>query len=155
MNARGGPFAGRGGGEYSKGSMGRRWVTVAVAVACVAAACAKNPPVPQAEVDEVPLISAERLGDADAPEPALEHDSALEEARYLSPAEHEAMASQGYEPEIDDRIVTQTRIQPAASEQEGPKGPWGRAMDTMGRGFVAVASVLLPLAAAVAPFLLF
>jgi hypothetical protein len=127
---------------------------VGVAATCVVVACAKNPPEPSAEVDDRPLIAAERLGDADAPEPVLEHESALEDERYLSPAEHEALAAQGYEPKIDDRIVTQTRVQESMAEKEA-KGPWGRAMDNVGRGFVAIASVLLPLAAFVAPFFLF
>ena len=139
--------------------MSRRWVRIGVVVTCVAGACAKNPPAPRAEVDERPLISADRLGDGDAPEPAAApqgqaRDQEQEDDRYFSPAEHEAMAAQGYEVKIDDRIVTQTRIQPAESADDEPKGPWGRAMDTIGKGFVAVASVLLPLAAAVAPFLL-
>jgi hypothetical protein len=101
------------------------------------------------DADTVPLISAERLGDADAPEPAAD------DQHYLSPAERDALAAQGYELEIDDRVVTQTRIQPSRSEKEPPKGRWGRAMDTIGKGTVAVASVVLPLAAAVAPFFLF
>jgi hypothetical protein len=101
-----------------------------------------------------PLISAERLGDADAPEAAMDDD-----AHYLSPAERDALAAQGYELEIDDTIVTQTRIQPPLGEQQKkdakPKGAFGRAMDSVGRGMVAVASVAIPLAAAAAPFLLF
>jgi hypothetical protein len=112
--------------------------------------CATNSPATSdEEADTAPLLSAERLGDADAPEPVGEDE------HYLSPAEREALAAQGYELEIDDRVVTQTRIQPAKSEKDGPKGPWGRAMDTIGKGTVAVASVVLPLAAFVAPFFLF
>lgn len=103
--------------------------------------------------DDLPLLSAERLGDADAPEP----DPGAED-HYLSPAERDALAAQGYELEIDDTIVTQTRIQPSQAEADKakePKGAFGRAMDSIGKGMVAVASVALPLAAAVAPFFLF
>jgi hypothetical protein len=121
-----------------------------VGLAVVALWCAANSlATGDDDADTLPLISAERLGEADAPEPADEDE------HYLSPAERDALAAQGYELEIDDRVVTQTRIQPAKSEKEGPKGPWGRAMDTMGKATVAVASVVLPVAAAVAPFFLF
>jgi len=123
-------------------------MVVGVAVATVW--WATNAPATSDEADTRPLISAERLGEADAPEPADE------DQHYLSPAERDALAAQGYELEIDDRIVTQTRIQPSAAEgDDKPKGPWGRAMDTAGKGMVAVASVVLPIAAAVAPFFLF
>jgi hypothetical protein len=109
------------------------------------------PKAPASDDEPLPLISAERLGDADAAEPA-----APEDEHYLSPAEREALAAQGYELEIDDTIVTQTRIQPPAGEKDDKhKGAFGRTMDSVGRGMVAVASVLLPLAAAVAPFFLF
>jgi hypothetical protein len=131
--------------------MGRWRVAAAFAVAAVLSV--ENPAAPRADTedDTWPVISAERLGEADAPEPAPEADD-----HYLSPAERDALAAQGYELEIDDRIVTQTRIQPARSEQDDkPKGRFGRTMETMGRGMVAVASVVLPIAAAVAPFLLF
>lgn len=125
--------------------MGRRWMVVGFVVGALW--CATNSPATSdEEAGAAPLISAERLGDADAAE---------EDEHYLSPAEREALAAQGYELEIDDRVVTQTRIQPAKSEKDGPKGPWGRAMDTMGKATVAVASVVLPLAAFVAPFFLF
>lgn len=98
-----------------------------------------------------PAISAERLGDPDAPDPAMDAHN-----HYLSPAEREALAAQGYELQIDDSIVTQTRIQPSQAETEPvePKGAWGRTMDTVGKGMVAVASVAIPLAMAVAPFFL-
>jgi hypothetical protein len=102
--------------------------------------------------DSLPLISAERLGDADAPDPGDDAQN-----HYLSPAEREALAAQGYELQIDDHIVTQTRIQPSEAETKPTehKGSFGRAMDSVGKGMVAVASVALPLAAAVAPFFLF
>jgi hypothetical protein len=89
-----------------------------------------------------PLISAERLGDADAAEPGADANN-----HYLSPAEREALAAQGYDLQIDDTIVTQTRIQPSQAETEPvePKGAFGRAMDSVGKGMVAVASVALPL----------
>jgi hypothetical protein len=134
--------------------MGRRWLKVGVAVAGILAVSAKNPPEPRADGgDELPLISAERLGDADAPEPPA-NAPAVEDERYLSPAEHEALEAQGYDLAIDDRTVTQTRVQPAKSDTE-PKGKWGRAMDHMGKGFVAVASVAVVVGAAIAPFFLF
>ena len=125
---------------------------MAVGVVGAVLCCAPNAPAGDDD-DREPLISAERLGDADAPERA-----APEEEHELSPAERDALAAQGYELEIDDTIVTQTRIQPPASadaKNAKPKGSFGRTMDTVGRGMVAVASVLLPLAAAVAPFFLF
>ena len=98
------------------------------------------------EDDGQPLISASRIGPQDG-----------ESNHYLSPAERDALAAQGYDLEIDDTIVTQTRIQPSQKETqpEEPKGAFGRAMDSVGKGMVAVASVALPLAAAVAPFFLF
>jgi hypothetical protein len=100
-----------------------------------------------------PEFSADRLGDPDGGEPGADANN-----HYLSPAEREALAAQGYELQIDDTIVTQTRIQPSQQETEPPaepKGAFGRAMDSVGKGMVAVASVALPLAAAVAPFFLF
>lgn len=125
----------------------RRWIVVGL----VATALWYAPGVPAADdEDPLPAFSAQRLGDADAPEPAPE------EEHYLSPAEREALAAQGYELQIDDTIVTQTRIQdPKGPKDEAPKGTFGRTMDKMGRGMVAVASVVVPLAAAVAPFFLF
>ena len=102
------------------------------------------------EDDELPVFSAERLGDGDAPDAP----AAAAEERYLTPAEREALAAQGYEPRIDDRVTTQTRVQPSASEAK-EKGAWGRAGDHIGRGFVAFASVALVVGAAVAPFFLF
>jgi hypothetical protein len=100
--------------------------------------------------EELPTFSAERLGDGDEPDAP----AAVEEERYLTPAEREALAAQGYEPRIDDRVTTQTRVEPPASEAK-EKGAWGRAGDHIGRGFVAVASVALVVGAAVAPFFLF
>jgi hypothetical protein len=143
-----GLFAVEPGGGYTGGVIGRRWMAVGVVGALLW--CAPNVPASD-DADRLPLISAERLGDADAAEPAAPDDQ-----HYLSPAEREALAAQGYELEIDDTIVTQTRIQPPESEQKAErKGGFGRTMDSVGRGMVAVASVLLPLAAAVAPFFLF
>jgi hypothetical protein len=124
-----------------------------VGLAVAALWCTTSSRATDDEAGTAPIISAERLGDADAPEPGPEVE--VEEEHYLSPAEREALAAQGYELEIDDTIVTQTRIQPSKAEKEKPKGPWERRMDTVGRGMVAVASVVVPLAAAVAPFFLF
>jgi len=136
-------------GRYTGGVIGRGWMAVGLVGAVLW--CAPSAPAGD-EDDTLPLISAERLGDADAAEPADE------DQHELSPAERDALAAQGYELEIDDTIVTQTRIQPPASadtKNAKPKGAFGRTMDTVGLGMVAVASVLLPLAAAVAPFFLF
>jgi len=119
-------------------------------VAIAALVCAaQQADLQAAESDELPAFSAERLGDGDEPDAAPVPD----DERYLTPAEREALAAQGYEPRIDDR-VTQTRVEPPASEAK-EKGPWGRAGDHIGRGFVAVASVALVIGAAVAPFFLF
>lgn len=108
---------------------------------------------PSADADDRPLISADRIGPQDEDEPARDD----EDDHYLSPAERDALAAQGYELEIDDTIVTQTRIQPSERDTKPveKKGAFGRAMDSVGKGMVAVASVALPLAAAVAPFFLF
>jgi len=124
--------------------MRRGWIAVGLAAAvlwCVPSFA------PADEDDGTPLISASRIG-------PQEDDS----NHYLSPAEREALTAQGYELEIDDDIVTQTRIQPSQKETQPPaepKGAFGRTMDSVGKGMVAVASVALPLAAAVAPFFLF
>lgn len=126
-----------------------RAVRTIVAVALLVCA-AQQPDLFAADDDDLPAFSAERLGDGDEPD-AL---PAAEEERYLTPAEREALAAQGYEPRIDDRVTTQTRIEPAKSEAK-EKGAWGRAGDHIGRGFVAVASVALVVGAAVAPFFLF
>jgi hypothetical protein len=144
-----GLFAVEPGARYTRSVIGRRWMAVGVVGAVLW--CAPNAPASDGD-EPLPLISAERLGDADAAGPAD-----AETQHELSPAEREALAAQGYELEIDDTIVTQTRIQPPSGEQKDakPKGSFGRTMDTVGRGMVAVASVLLPLAAAVAPFFLF
>lgn len=134
--------------------MVRRAMTVGVAAALAAVACASRQPDPLAEVDTRPLVSADRLGDADAPEPPPVAATDPVEDRYLTPAERDALAAQGYEPRIDDRVVTQTRVEPPKNGSE-QKGPWGRAADHMGRGFVAIASVAMVIGAAVAPFFLF
>jgi hypothetical protein len=109
-------------------------------------ACAQQQPEPEAEA--LPELSAERLGDADTPDEVVPDDQ-----RYLTPAEREALAAQGYEPAIDDRMTTQTRVQPPRGEPGKTKTE--RTMDHMGRGFVAFASVAMVVGAAVAPFFLF
>jgi hypothetical protein len=128
--------------------MGRGWIVVGLVAALLW--CAPSF-APSADADDRPLISADRIGPRDDDEPARDSDD-----HYLSPAERDALAAQGYELQIDDKIVTQTRIQPSQKETEPtePKGPIGRAMDSVGKGMVAVASVALPLAIAVAPFFL-
>jgi len=126
---------------------------VGVGLAATILACARYAPEVSDRPDDFPEMSAARLGDADAPETAPVDAAAGLEERYLTPAEREALASQGYEPSIDDHVVTQTRIEPA--RKDAPKGPVGRAMDHLGKGFVAVASVALVVGAAVAPFFLF
>jgi hypothetical protein len=135
--------------RYTESRMGRGWIAVGFGMALVWCAPALAP---AEEQQALPLISAERLGDADAPDPDVDTNN-----HYLSPAEREALAAQGYNLQIDDTIVTQTRIQPPQSKTEPvePKGAFGRAMDTVGKGMIAVASVAIPLAAAVAPFFLF
>jgi len=127
--------------------MGRGWIAVGLVAALVWCMPSFAP------ADDRPLISADRIGPRDDDEPAQDSDD-----HYLSPAERDALAAQGYELQIDDTIVTQTRVQPSKRETEPeaePKGSFARTMDSVGKGMVAVASVALPLAAAVAPFFLF
>ena len=78
-------------------------------------------------------------------------------AHFLSPAERQALAAQGYDLEIDD--TTELAESSASDRDDGerrePKGRVGRAMDHAGRALVSVASVALTVGAAIAPFFLF
>src|SRR6185436_5751541 len=78
--------------------MGRGWIGVGL----VAALLWCTPSfAPSADADDRPLISADRIGPQDDDEPARDSDD-----HYLSPAERDALAAQGYELQIDDKIVT-------------------------------------------------
>jgi len=124
-----------------------RWRAVAMLLAegLVTAACGlgQHHAVASPDEDDPPAISAETLGEPDLGDPAWD---------ALSPEERAAIERSDIpRPFLDDAAPGKTPPD-TPSEQ---RGRMARLFDTIGKVGVAVVSVGLTLAAAVAPFFLF